>query len=116
MLLRDPTQLPQRMFDALGERLKALAETERDRFDIGVGEHKVIDQMREGFSSNGNAQITHVRKIGLSSFTWRMDLLKDHLAFWPMQCPPLGDVPTQGHDLSRSIPAWMLLDEQSQQW
>src|SRR5579875_215569 len=115
MHLRDSAQLPKHLFDAFGQRLKALAEAERDRFDMGVGEHKVIDQMGKRLPSNDNAQIAQMRKIGLGALPWCMDLLKDHLTLRPIQRAPLGDMSAQRDDRSRSVTTWMLLDEQGEQ-
>jgi hypothetical protein len=63
MKRRYPTKVPESMLDALGKCLKAFAETECNGFDIRVGEHKMIDQVRKRFPGNGNPQIAHVRKI-----------------------------------------------------
>src|SRR5690348_14246362 len=93
MLMGNPAQLPQRVFDAFRLRLEALTETERDGLDIRVGKDKVIDQMRKWFSCDGDAQIAHVRKIGLSAFAGCMHLLKEHLALRPRQRAPAGNMP-----------------------
>src|SRR5579875_3859832 len=94
MLVRHPTNLPERFLDPLGQRLKRLAETDGGGFDIRRGEHEVIDQVRKGFPSNRHAQILHMRKIGLSSFSRGMDLLKHDLLLWAMQELPFGNMPT----------------------
>ena len=60
MLLWDAAQVPERVFEALCERLEAFTETERHRFHIRVGEYEVIDQVGEGFSCDGDAQLIHV--------------------------------------------------------
>lgn len=115
MLLWDPAQVPQGMFDALSQRLEAFTDTQGDRFDIRGGQHQVIDQMREGLSGNAHTQAAHVGKIRLGAFAWGLHLFKDHLTLRPMQRAPPGDMAAQGDHLSRPVAVWMLLDEQGEQ-
>jgi hypothetical protein len=43
MLSWDTADLPQRLLDALGQRLKGFAEADAHRFDIRVGEHEMVE-------------------------------------------------------------------------
>src|SRR6266516_4256795 len=92
MLLWHSSNLPERFFDPLGQGLKGLAETDGSCFHIGVGQDKMIDEVRKGFSRNGHPQIFHMSKIGLCSFSWCMHLFKDDVFFWPMQHSPFGNM------------------------
>src|SRR6266567_4637130 len=67
MLLWDATNLPEGFLDPLSQCLEGFAEGNAGSFDVGVGQHKVIDHVRKGFSCNGHAQILHMREIGLGS-------------------------------------------------
>ena len=89
MLRRHAADLPERFLNALGQRFKRFAETDGDRFHIGVGEHKMMDQMGERNVSNRDAQILHMGKIRLSSFTRDVLLCKHDLAIGSMQHAPL---------------------------
>ena len=48
MLLGHPAELPQRMLDALGQRLKRLGKAETDGLDVGIRQHAMGEQMRKG--------------------------------------------------------------------
>src|SRR6266849_9623441 len=72
--------------------LKRFAEAQADRFCVGVGEHEVIDHVREGFSCNGHAQILHMGEIRLCSLAGLVPLLKDHFLLWSMHGPPSSDM------------------------
>jgi hypothetical protein len=90
----------------------ALTETERHGFDIQEGARKMVDQMRKWFSYDGDAQITHVRKIRLGAFARGTNLLKDQPVFRLMQCAPSGDTLALRHNLVGPVAVGMLLDEQ----
>ena len=55
MLLWHPANLPQRFFDPLSQGFKGLAEADGGCFHIGVGEHKMIDQVGKWLSCNRDA-------------------------------------------------------------
>src|SRR6266516_859304 len=112
MLLWNPANLPQRFFDPLSQGFKGLTEAERSRFYIGVGEHKMIDQVGKRLSCNRDAQIFHMGKIRLGSFSWGMDLFKDDVFFWPMQDSPSGNMAPQCAILCRAIAIRMPLAQQ----
>jgi hypothetical protein len=88
----DPTDLPQRLLDALGERLKGFAETHAHGFDIGVREHQVVQQMGKYLSVHGHMKIAHVGEIRRGPFAGDMDLLKDDFPFGSMLRTPLCNV------------------------
>lgn len=92
MQLWHPTELPQRALQSFGQRLETFAEADGGRFDIGVGEDTVKEQMGKRLPSNGNREIAHVRKIGLSARAGLMHLGKDDLLLVSMQGAPLRDM------------------------
>jgi hypothetical protein len=51
------------MLDPLSQRLEGFAEADLHRFNIGVGQHQVEDEMREGVTLNVDPQILHVGEI-----------------------------------------------------
>jgi hypothetical protein len=99
----------------IAQRLKALREAEAYNLRVGVGQHKVVHQMREGRTCQRDAQVLHVGKIGLGALAGRMDLFKDHLALWTLQGTPGGDLPLEGAQLRRTIAIGMALTEQRKQ-
>ena len=78
VLLWDPTKLPERFLNALGQRLEGFAEAQTGGLRVGVGQHKMIEQVWERFPANRHAQILHVREIRLRPLAWGMVLFKDH--------------------------------------
>src|SRR5712691_1697864 len=106
VLLWHSTKLPERFLDPLSQGLKRLAEAQADRFCVGVGEHKVIDHVREGLPCDGDAQILHMGEIRLCSLAGLVPLLKDDLLLRSMHGAPSCNMPLHGSDLSRSIAAW----------
>ncbi len=112
MLHGHAAQLPQTALQALGQRLKALRKADRDRFDVGVGQHQVVDQMREGETTERHAQVGHVGEVGLGEPTRRMDLLEVDLTLGAMDGAPLLDVALQGPELDRLVAVGMLGAEQ----
>lgn len=115
MLLGNAAELPQRLLDAFGQRLKGFAEAQPHDLRVGVGEHKVVHQMREGFARDGDPQVLHRGKIGLGALAGRMDLFKDHLALWTLESSPGGDLPLEGAHLSRTVATGMALTQQRKQ-
>jgi hypothetical protein len=92
VLLWHSTKLPERFLDPLSQGLKRFAEAQADRFCVGVGEHKVIDHMREGVPCNRHAQILHMGEIRLCSLAGLVPLLKDHFVLWSMHSSPSSDM------------------------
>ena len=95
MLMWHATDLPECFLQTFGEGLKGFTETNTGCFGVGVGQHQMIEHMRKGFARNGDAKILHMRKIGLSTLTGRVLLLKNDLSFWSMQRPPMSNMTLQ---------------------
>ena len=56
-------QLPQGVLQALAEALVALREADGAGLPVGVGQHEVVDQVREGNAGQGDAQLRAVREV-----------------------------------------------------
>src|SRR5260370_38809823 len=76
--------LPQAVLQPSCESLEAFAETQTHGFHIRVREHEMVQQMGKRLACPGEQHITHMRKIGLTTFARRMPLFKDHFLFWSM--------------------------------
>jgi hypothetical protein len=100
MQLRHAAQLPEGVLQALAETLQALGETDRARLPVGVGQDEVVDQVREGGASEGDAQLGAVGEVGGSQPPGVMDLGEEDLLGGAVLGPPLLDPPLQGPQLS----------------
>lgn len=85
---RHTAQLPEGVLQALAEALEALAKTDRGRLPIGVGEHKVVDQMRKGMTDEGDAQVVAVGEVGGGQPPGVMDLGEEDLLGRSLLGPP----------------------------
>jgi hypothetical protein len=92
---RHAAQLPQGVLQSFAETLEALAKTDRDCLPIGVGEHEVVEQVREGMAGKGNAQVVAVREVGGSQPPGVMDLGEENLLGRSLLGPPSLDPPLQ---------------------
>jgi hypothetical protein len=115
MLNRNAADLPERLLNAFSQGFKGLAKAHTHRFDIGIGEHAVIEQMRESLPLNRHVEVTHVGEIGLGPFTGDMHLLKDDFPLWSLLRTPLRNVALQCAHLGRAIRAWMALAQLGEQ-
>ena len=48
-------ELPDRMLEPLAETLKTFGVTKRDRFPVGIRQHKMVEHVVEALSSNRDA-------------------------------------------------------------
>jgi hypothetical protein len=93
-------QLPQRVLQPLAEALEALGETDRARLPIGVGEHEVVDQVRERRPRHGHAQVVAVGEVAGAQPAGLVDLAEEHLLGRSVQRPPALDPPLEGAELA----------------
>jgi hypothetical protein len=98
--LRHAAQGVQRVLQALAEALETLGEAERARLPVGVGQHEVVDQVRQWLAPDGDAQVGGVREVAGAQAARMMDLAEEHLLGTAVQGPPLLDVPLQGAQLA----------------
>src|SRR6266705_6893906 len=92
MLLWHSANLPQSFLDPFSQGFKGLAETDGSSFHIRVGEHEMIDHVGKWLSCNRDAQIFHMGKIRLCSFSGGMHLFKDDVFLRSMQHSPSGNM------------------------
>ena len=88
--LRHTAQLPQGVLQALAEALQALAKADRHRLPVRVSQHEVVDQVREGMTREGNAQVVAVAEVRCRQPTGVMNLgEEDFLGRSLLGTPPL---------------------------
>jgi hypothetical protein len=95
MHLGDATQLPQRVLQSLAQTLIALREADRPRLPVRVGQHEVVDQVRERLALDGHAQVAAVGEVAGTQPSRLMHLGEEHFLGGPVQGPPLLDAPLQ---------------------
>jgi hypothetical protein len=95
----DTAQLGQGILQAVAEALEALGEADRARLPVRVGQHEVVDQVRERLAVDGHLQAAGVREVGGAQPAGFVDLAEEHLLGRPVQGTPLLDVPLQGAQL-----------------
>jgi hypothetical protein len=94
------TQFPQGVLQALAEALQALRKTDGPRLPIRVGEHEVIEQVREGVARQGDPQLGAVGEIAGRQPAGVMHLGEEDLLGRPPLGPPPLDPPLQGPQLA----------------
>jgi hypothetical protein len=99
MHLRHAAQFRQGVLQARAEALEALAEADRPRLPVGVGQHEVVDQVRERLATDRDLQAGAVREVGRAQPARLMDLGEEDFLGRAVQSPPLLDTPLQGSQL-----------------
>lgn len=92
MLGGSAANLPQCPLDPLGQRLECFAETDGNHLHIRGGQHKMGEKMRKRNPSQSEVEVLHVGKIGLTSFSWHMDLLTNDVFAGSMPRLPACDM------------------------
>jgi hypothetical protein len=100
MALRHAAQLPQGVLQAGAQALQALGEADRAALPVRVGQHKVVDQMRERHAGDGHAEAGAMREIAGPQPARLMHLGEEHFLGRPVQGPPLLDAALQGSQLA----------------
>jgi hypothetical protein len=100
MQLWHAAQRGQGVLQALAEALETLGEADRARLPVGVGQHEVVDQVRQRLAPDGDAQVGGVREVAGAQPARMMDLAEEHLPGTAVQGPPALDVPLQGAQLA----------------
>jgi hypothetical protein len=108
MYLGHAAQLGQRVLQSLAQALEALAETDRARLPVRVGEHEVEEQVRKRLAADGDVQAGTVREVRRRQPAGPMDLGEKDLLGRAVQRAPLLDVPLQGAQLIVHEPAGIL--------
>ncbi|MEO8496373.1 MAG: hypothetical protein ABI614_15000 [Planctomycetota bacterium] len=96
MPLRHTTEFPKRLLNAFTQGLERFRETQRDRFDVAVGQHAVKEGVIESRSSDLHVQTIHHREVAGGQSGGVMLLWKEDRFAWPMQASPFGDASLEG--------------------
>jgi hypothetical protein len=64
MPLRCGTKVPERILKAGAQAGEALGKAQGDVLPVGMGQHEVVQQVREGRALNGDLQVVHRREVG----------------------------------------------------
>jgi len=115
MLLRHPAELPPRGLQPLRQGLEALRAADPHRLRIGVGQHEMEDEMREGHAGDGDRQVGHVGEVRLGTLPRPMHLRENHLLRRPVPGPPCRDVALEGPQLDRLVAAGAALAQQREE-
>ena len=62
--LGDSRTFPDRVLKPFAQAFETLRETDRPRLPVGIGQHEVTQQVREGLVLDGNRQVRHMDEIG----------------------------------------------------
>jgi hypothetical protein len=125
--LRHPAQGPQRVLQPRAQAGEALRKTHRHVLPVRVGQHEMIDQVREGLAGDRHAQSRHVREIRSAQPAWLMHLGKVDLLGLavlrlpaphpPLQRPPrlvprlLGQLTLQPLQQRLGLQAWLPFEQ-----
>ena len=93
---RHAAQFPQGILQTIGQRLKRLRRTHGDRFPVRVGQHKVVDQVIEALTGNGDVQRVHVREVRRRDIAGLVDLAEDDGLAWSVGGAPLSHATFEG--------------------
>ena len=96
MPLRHTTEFPKRFLNAFTQGLERFRETQRDRFDVAVGQHAVKERVIETRSSDLQVQTIHHREVASGQSCGVMLLWEEDGFAWPMEASPLGDASFEG--------------------
>lgn len=89
-------QLPQRVLQAVGQRLERLRSAHRHRLPVRVGQHEVVGQVIERPAGDRDAQFVHRGEVGGRQVARLMDLPEDDGPARAVRGPPLPDAPLEG--------------------
>lgn len=97
---RHAAQFGQGVLQAVTEALEALGEADGAGLPVRVGQHEVVDQVRERHAPDRDPQARDVGEVRGTQPTRFVDLSEEDLLGRPVQGAPLLDVPLQGAELS----------------
>jgi hypothetical protein len=78
MTLRHRAQLPQGVLPAHAEAGEALREAQRHVFPVRIGQHEVVQHMRQRLTLDGHTQLVHVREVRRAQPARFMHLTEKH--------------------------------------
>ena len=74
MPTRHAAQFPQRILQAVRQRLERLGGAERHRLPIRVGQHEVVNHVVEPLAGDGDVERVHVGEVGRREVAGRVNL------------------------------------------
>ena len=112
---RYSSEFPQRILQAVGQRLERLRPAERHRLPIRVREDEVVRQMFKAFFEDGDPQGIHAGEIRGRQVTRMMHLAEHNRACRTSRRPPLLDATLEGATVALGKLSGMLLLEPVEQ-
>jgi hypothetical protein len=106
--LRGTAQFPEGVLHPGAEALEALGEADRARLPIRVGQHEVVQQVREGHAGDRHPQVRAVGEVTGAQPAGPMHLGEEHFLGRAVQGPPALDVPLQRPQLALGKAAGVL--------
>jgi hypothetical protein len=100
MTPRHAAQFPQGVLQTCAQALQALGEAEGAGLPVRVGQHKVVDQMRQWHASDGHAEAGAMREIAGAQPARLMHLGEEHFFGRTVQGMPLLDAALEGPQLT----------------
>ena len=89
MPTRNAAQFPQRILQAVRERLERLGRAQRHRLPVRVGEHEVVDHVIEPLAGNRDVERVHVGEVGRREVAGRVNLAEHDGLPGAVSRPPL---------------------------
>jgi hypothetical protein len=115
MPARHAPEFPQRVLQAVGQRLERLRRANGHCFPVRVGKHEVIHQMLEAFAQDGHSQRVHAGEVRGRQVAGVMHLAEHDRARLPRRGPPALDAPLEGAALALRKPLGIFLQEPVEQ-
>ena len=112
---RHAAQFPQRILQAVGERLERLRRTHRHRFPVRVGQYEVVHQVIERLAGDGDVQRVHVREVGRGQIAGLMNLAEHDGLARTVEGSPLLHAAFEGAALRIEEPARMFVSQPVEQ-
>jgi hypothetical protein len=106
---RHAPEFPQRILQAVGQRLERLRRADGHRFPVRIGEHKVIHQMVEAFAQDGDGQLVHAGEIRGRQIAGVMHLTEHDRARLSRRGPPVLNATFERAALALRQPSGMFL-------
>lgn len=89
MPTRHAAQFPQRVLQAVRQRLERLGRAQRHRLPVRVGQHEVVDHVVEPLAGDRDVQRVHVREVGRREIAGVVDLAEHDRLSRAVSRPPL---------------------------
>ena len=93
---RHAAQFPERVLQAVGQRLERLGGAHRHGFPVRVGQHEVVHHVVEPPAGDRDVQRVHVGEVGGREVAGRVDLAEHDGLPRPVSRPPLPDAAFEG--------------------